>query len=714
MAVIGTIRQRSGLLIFLIGLSIIGFLLMDATNSQFGALRSRKDYIGKVNGEKIPQLAFEKKLDENIKSQEEQMRGQPMTDDMRNYLRTQTWNELVSEVIFKDVYAKTGINVTADEMTDLATSEEFASPYLQQDPSFKNPQTGKFDANMVRMFLQNLDKDPQGVEPGTVRKQWMRFEGLLKKQQFTDKYNNLITKGLAIPTWMAEMSYNDQARTVDLKYVALNLTDINDADVKLTDDDIKNYINSHKVLFKQELETRKLQFVQYDIIPSSADTSRTLRELTEKAAEFAASKTAAEDSIFVRLNSETAFDEVYYTKDNLSSSVKDSLFAAPLKSLVGPYIEGKSLKIAKVTDRKMISDSVRVREIKISFNDVKTQEEGAAKFQLVDSIFKAIDSLKGDFSAFAATFSADEASKVKGGDAGWIKQNQRSKEFNNLVFYRAVKGKTYRLPSQEENAWYIFQVVEDRPSKQAVQVSYLSREIVPSAETQSNIYEAASIFSSDNQGEEKFLAAAKKKNVKAVESISKEDFTVQGIGSARSLVKWAFEASKGEVSAPITIGNQHIVALVELVRPAGLLDVAAVRADAGKISLITKEKKVELLTKKIKDSGATTIEALAAKLGKPEQTATAVSIGNPSLNGSFEPVAVAAAIGAGKGKVSAPVAGNSAVFVVQATNITEPQKITDFTMFAAQLKQQAQSKTRFAQEAHKKLAKIEDDRFDFF
>jgi len=714
MAVIGTIRQRSGLLIFLIGLSIIGFLLMDATNSQFGALRSRKDYIGKVNGEKITQLAFEKKLDENVKSQEEQMRGQALTDDMRNYLRNQTWDELVNDVIFKEVYAKTGINVTTDEMADLATSEEFASPYLQQDPSFKNPQTGRFDANMVRMFLQNLDKDPQGVEPGTVRKQWMRFEGLLKKQQFTDKYNNLITKGLTVPTWMGEMSYNDQSRTVDLKYVALNYTDINDADVKLTDDDIKNYINNHKVLFKQESETRKLQFVQFAIVPSSADTARTLRELGEKTEEFAAAKTASEDSIFVRLNSEVAFDEVYYTKDNLVSSVKDSLFAYPVKSLVGPYLEGKSLKVAKITDRKMISDSVRVREIKISFNDVKTQEEGAAKFQLVDSIYKAIDSLKGDFSSFAATFSADEASKFKGGDAGWIKQNERSREFNNLVFYRAAKGKTYRLPSQEDNAWYIFQVIEDRPSKQAVQVTYLSREIVPSAETQSNIYEAASIFSSDNQGADKFLAAAQKKNVKTVESISKEDFSVQGIGSARTLVKWAFEASKGEVSAPITIGNQHIVALVELVRPAGLLDVAAVKADPGKMSLITKEKKVELLSKKAKDAGASTIEALAAKLGKPEQTAMAVSMGNPSINGSYEPVAVAAALGAGKGKLSAPVSGNSAVFVVQAINITEPQKITDFTMFAAQLKQQAQSKTRFVQAAHKKLAKIEDDRFSFF
>ena len=53
MAVIGTIRKRSGLLIFLIGLSIVGFLVMDATNSQGSLLKGRKDTVGKVNGEKI-------------------------------------------------------------------------------------------------------------------------------------------------------------------------------------------------------------------------------------------------------------------------------------------------------------------------------------------------------------------------------------------------------------------------------------------------------------------------------------------------------------------------------------------------------------------------------------------------------------------------------------------------------------------------------------
>ena len=68
MAVIGKIRQRSGLLIFLIGLSIVGFLIMDATNSQGSLLKGRKDSVGKVNGEKIAYTEFSKKYEDNLNS----------------------------------------------------------------------------------------------------------------------------------------------------------------------------------------------------------------------------------------------------------------------------------------------------------------------------------------------------------------------------------------------------------------------------------------------------------------------------------------------------------------------------------------------------------------------------------------------------------------------------------------------------------------------
>src|SRR5205823_5452154 len=97
-----------------------------------------------------------------------------------------------------------GIGVTPDEMNELVTGEN-ASSYIKQDKQFQNPQTGQFDPAQVRLYLGRLDQDPEGVEPGTVRKQWLRFEGVLKQNQYQQKYNNLIGKAFFVPDWQGEM-----------------------------------------------------------------------------------------------------------------------------------------------------------------------------------------------------------------------------------------------------------------------------------------------------------------------------------------------------------------------------------------------------------------------------------------------------------------------------------------------------------------------------
>jgi len=711
MAVIGKIRQRSGLLIFLIGLSIVGFLIMDATNSQGSILKGRKDSIGKVNGEKIAYTDFSKKYEENLKNTEDQMRGQPMGDDQRNYVRNQTWTEMVNDIIFKNVYEKLGINVTGDEMSELATGEN-ASQYIKNDQQFRNPQTGQFDPAQVRLYLNRLDQDPEGVEPGTVRRQWMKFESLLKQNQFQTKYNNLISKGLYVPTWMAEMTYNDQNRFVDFKYVLLPFVDMNDADVKVSDDDIKNYIAAHSAKYKIEDETRKIQYVTFDIVPSSADTARTIQSLEEKRADLAKGATASEDSLFVKLYSETPFDEVYYDKDKLFSPVKDSFFTLPVKSIVGPYIDGKSAKLAKISDRKMISDSIHLREIAISFAGVTSQEIANVKFKLIDSIIREVDTLKGNFAAFAATFSDDAISKMKGGDIGWVKQGEKEKYYNDLMFFRARKGTTYKIPSQKDNVIHLVQIVEDKPTKVGVQVSYLSKEIIPSPETERNIYGNATTFAADNQSEAKFREAGKKLNAKTVESLKKDEFLVQGLGSAREVVKWAFNAKKGDVSSIYTVDKKHVVALLEQVRAAGLPEVDAVR-DQVKPEVI-REKKFETLSKKMLDAKANSIDELGSKLGKPVIDATHISFASPALNVGYEPKVVGAAFSTAKGKLSAPVKGNEGAYVVSPVNIQEPAKQTDYSAYSFQMSQQLQGKQRYAQEVQKKLSKVDDNRFDFF
>lgn len=711
MAVIGKIRQRSGLLIGIIGLSIVGFLIMDVSQSQTSALMGgRGDTVGKVNGEEIKYAEFEKKYEENVKSQEEQMRGQPLSDDMRNYMRTMTWDQMVNDAIFKDVYEKLGVNVTDEELSELATGEN-AHPYIIQN--FSNPQTGQFDPQQVRLFLQQLDKDQPGAEPGTTRKQWLRFEQGIKKDQFQKKYENLITKGLGVPTWQSEMSYNDQNRAVDFKYVQLAYTDVNDADVKVTDEDLKKYIDEHSAMFKRDEETRKIQYVTFDINASAADSAAIIASLEEKRAEFAKGEKISDDSLFVKIYSEQAFSDVYLTADQITSSVKDSFFALPVKSLVGPYLDNGSFKLAKITDRKGISDSVRVRDITISFANITTQEQANQKLLQIDSIYKEIDSLGGNFAAFAATFSDDAISKMQGGDLGWVKQGQKDPFYNNLIFFRGVKGKTYRVASQQENAWHIIQIIEDKPSKTGVLLTYLSTKIEPSPDTEKEIYSRATAFYADNQSADKFKAAAQKLNVKTVNELKADAFNIQGLnGNARELVKWAFKAKKNDISNIIAIGNKNVIAMVEDVQAKGVATVDAVR-DIVK-PMVVREKKAEILAKKITDAAAANADALAAKTGKPALQADKATFANPSMGGTYEPKVVATALGLPAGKLSAPIEGNAGVYAVQTIAVTEPAKLTDFTMYGMQLKQQVQGKARTAAEAQKKLAKIEDKRADFF
>lgn len=711
MAVIGKIRERSGLLIGIIGVSILGFLLMDVMQSKTNSFSNsgRKEAIGTVNGEEIKYADFEKKFDENIKNQEEQMRGQPVSDDMKNYLRTATWEQLVNESLFKDVYEKLGITVTPEELGELATGEN-AHPYIVQN--FSNPQTGQFDPQQVRLFLQNLDKDQPGAEPGTTRKQWMRFEDGIKKDRFQNKYSALITKGLYVPTWQSEMAYNDETRAVDFKYVQLAYSDVADADVKVTDEDLQKYINDHPAMFKSDEETRKIQYVTFDINASGADTTAIIAELEAKREEFAKGATVSDDSLFVKIYSEVPFNEVYYTADQLTTSVKDSFFQKPVKSIVGPYLDNGSIKLAKISDRKGISDSVRVRDIAISFANV-TQEQGPAKFQLVDSIFKAIDSLGGDFSAFATTFSDDAISKMQGGNLGWVKQNEKEKYYNDFIFYRAQKGKTYKVPTMSDNTLHIIQVVEDKPTKTGALVTYLSRQIMPSAETEKEVYGRATAFAADNQSADKFKQNAKKYNVKTVSDLKADGFSVQGLaGSSRDLIKWAFKAEKNAVSSIITVGNKHVVALLEDVQPKGLATIDSKREQLK--AMVTREKKAAILAKKISDAGAANIDALAAKLSKPALQADKATFTNPSLNGAYEPKVVATALGLAAGKLSTAVEGNAGVYAVQTIAVTEPAKVSDYAMYTMRLKGQIANKARAANEAQKKLAKIEDNRFDFY
>ena len=711
MAIIGDIRKRSGLLVGAIALSIILFLLGDALNNNFSVLRRGKgNEAGAVNGETIVYQDYSNQLADNLKNIEMQQKT-TANEMQRNYMSQQTWDQIVNKMILDKACGQAGVAISDDELVAITTSEN-AVPSIKQQ--FGGEQ---FNPMYIKNFLASIDVDEKGMEPGFKRHARNQLVKDVKKNQLQTKYTTLVAKSIGnSPSWMATEYYMATNKTADFRYVQLPYTDINDNDIKYTDADLKSYISNHAAMFSIEEESRKLQYVAFDIKASSVDSMATLKSLSDKLDEFAKGEKKSDDSLFVKLYSETPFNDLYQTKEQLmGTAMTDSAFSTPLHGIVGPYIEGGLYKYAKVAARKMMSDSVRMREITFSFANVKTEADQKTRLLLIDSVYKAIDSLKGDFSSFATAYTDDPAGKTTSGNIGWVKMADPAHDefYKNIAFHNGEVGKTYKYLDQQNNLIKLLQIAEEKPSKPAVKIAYFTRSIIPSQETENNIYSTVNQFASTNSTEAKFkeYAKAHPTEVKVANDIRKGSFDIPGLGAARSLVKWAYEAKQGDISPIKTIDKKHIIAYLEAITSKGTPDLESVREQVKYYFL--RDKKYELLAKKIADTKAASVDELAAKVGKTAQEADRSIFANPNIPAGNEPAVVAVGVYMTQGKVSAPIKGNAGVYVVQKVNGIDPPKPTDLSQASMMVKQTAFGKLRATTDALKKLARIDDNRLDF-
>jgi peptidyl-prolyl cis-trans isomerase D len=139
---------------------------------------------------------------------------------------------------------------------------------------------------------------------------------------------------------------------------------------------------------------------------------------------------------------------------------------------------------------------------------------------------------------------------------------------------------------------------------------------------------------------------------------------------ARQLVRWVFDAKKGDISDPFNIGDRFVVAIVDKVMEEGLQDVQTARPKAE--AAIRDEKKGEEILKKL---GSTpTLESAAAAFAKQVLTAgedssiifTAKIINNIGV----EPKVIGACFNKENlTKVSTPIIGKNGVYVLKVNSI---------------------------------------------
>lgn len=708
MQVIQTIRDKgAAVVIAVIALSLIGFLLMDANSGSKGISNSLSTSIGKVNGEAIERTEFEKRVKqaEDMATQQAQRTGQK--PDIYQ-IRDQVWNQIVVEKVFYKEAEKLGINFTSKELTAILKSNDQNNPLLQ-DQSMVDPATGKLDQSKVSQALNDIKK-AKGDRREMIDAQ------LLDPQKLTSissKYFALLNASAYVPKWMQEKNVAESKNFANISYVAVPYNVISDSTIKVTDTDIDGYTAKHKNQFKQEAG-RMISYVTFSQLPNAADSAKTKEIINNLKAGFVAETNTK--AFIARNTSSIEFDSSYKLKDKFGSSLIDTIIKLPVGGVYGPYVDRGGYALAKMLGSKNFPDSVKARHILIPTVNPQTGQpiaiDSVAKKQ-ADSIFNAIKA-GADFAKLAAQFSSD-GSKDKGGDLGTFGYGTMVPEFNDFCFNKPVGSKDV---VKTQFGYHIIEVMSQKGSATAYKIAFMAKDILPSDATISDANNNATKLTGQKNTKDfdAYIAKNGLQKISMPTLVKENDYQLGQLQDARQLIKWAFEAKKGDVSDVFSIGDQFIVATVDKVLSEGTQDAAAARQMAE--NAIRNEKKAATIIAKL----GTTLETAAAAYGGQIQTAGADS--SITFNSQIipnlgpEPKIIGASFNKeNQTKVSTPIEGNNGVYVIKVNSMgTKP---ADAPEMAAQQKTQQTATLRGQAaagwfEGLKNQADIKDNRSKFY
>ena len=700
MGIMGFLRNRMGMiLVVVIGFAMFAFIAGEVIHYGGSFFHGDNTEIGEVNGEKIAVDAFNKRVDQNTANFQAQSHQTEMTPQITSYIQQSTWEEMLRDKIFNTELDKLGLVVSDDEKRSLIQGDN-PSPQIVQ--AFGNPQTGQVDRAKLNNFLSNISA-AKNDDPMLIR--WNDFLSHIVDDKRTEKYLALVSNGLYVNALDAQDDYEAKNKLVNFKYVKLDYTSIPDSKVTVTDDDYETYYNDHKGEFKNPEESRNLEYVVFNAAPSKDDSAVVKTEVDKLAPAF---KASTNDSLFVEVNADTKTPLAFQRKGQLDPKIDSIMFGAAKGFVYGPYLSGDSYKLSKLVDEQVGPDSVKARHILLPITTSPEKTLATA-----DSIKKLIQGGK-SFADLAKTYSVDKGSADKGGELGTFGRGSMVPAFEDAVF-EGKKGDIKIVTSQY--GVHIIDIEDQKGSSKVVKVATVDKLLTASSATQSAAYSKAQAFLGTLNGDN-FNDQANKAGLKIVKApdLNPIASSFNTITSGREIVRWAYKASAGDFSDQVfTSGDQYVVARLTQINPKGTLPLSAVKKQiAPQVLLAVKGK---TLADKLQSavSGASSIDQVGQKAGSPVVPIQNIVFANPVIPGSSaEYKLIGTVFGSQPGKISAPVMGQSGVYVFTVDNFIKPAPLANALRQKQELGQAIlQRSQQGILEALKDKANVKDYRVKF-
>jgi len=672
MAILGSLRKNSVVLITVIGMALFAFVISGVFD---GKGYVAQDPIGIVNDQDMSIEEFRNQVDFLERSYN--LSGMNAVNSV--------WDQTVRNYILNNQFELSGIDSGKDHLEYILSQ----NPTYNSDPRFLNDAKLFEIEKFIDLIVELKTTNPDAYE------QWKKQESIFQNQSNEKIYFDMISSGINYSFKDGEFEYLLQNDRVDIEYVQIPYSSIPDSLIKLKNSDVEKYIKSNDSDFKIDA-SRSIDYVLFEEKPSLEDENETKKilegflvekkeynDVSKQEETIPSLRSAKNLTEFINQNSDIKFDSIYVPKGSLPNNDANILFNLNKNQIYGPYLDDEYFKISRMLDKKK-GGNVRASHILISFkgsqdaNPEITRSKTEAKKE-ANRILNLVRKNPDSFSGLAFELS-DGPSKSRGGDLGFFQEGAMVKPFNDFVFSK--KEGSIGLVETD----FGFHVINIVAKEDLVLLASIAVKNIPSDNTSDKTFNLATKFEINLSKNQNLNELAKENDyeIKPVSNIKILDDDLPGLTNQRRLVQWLFSEDielNSYKRFDISKGG-YLIAQVTGLKEEGLSSVEDASFTA--VPKVRNQKKAQLIINQNKKNQS--LSDLAKNNNTEIKKALALNQKNATISGAGrEPLLVGYAFGLEVDQISDFIIGENGVYKIKVTKKDKSSSLDTYSSYQNQL-----------------------------
>ena len=647
MGVMNKMRENTATVLWILVFAFGGlWVLQDSGAFDTLGIRTGRD-VARVNGDPISLQQYQGALQQRMDTYQQQ--GVEITPALQARIEDEVFDALVENRLREQEMERLGIEVS-DAEVEAAFTGSNPDPLVLR---FFGDGQGGVDRSALAQFVQQAPPD-----------QVRALEDEIRNSRRQAKLDALIQATVRASEGEVEAEHVRRTRHASAQYVGLRYADVPDADITVTDEDLRAYYNEHREDFERP-KTYNVEYVTFAKVPSAEDSARVREELNRLRPELEA---AEDPAAWVSQNAYGEGAATFVAPGQIAPELASALYddLTPGR-VVGPVLSGEEGVLARITGTREAENGPYVHARHILFPTDQAAQAETVKQQIQRGELS--------FAQAARTYSQDQSNKDRGGDLGWFGRGTMVAPFEEAVMSAPV-GQVVG-PVETQYGQHLV-LVEARKNQEA-EIVRLS---VPLTGTFDRLVEQAEDLQYYAQAEGAgFADEAQRRGLDVQTAAVRDDEpVVPGVQIGNDAIRWIRRAGTDAISEPFDAGDQFVVFHLTDVVPEGYRPFDEVREEIQPRVTLDKKKDVAVARLRQAVEAGGDLAAVAARAGTSVVPLPDVALATPVVTGiGNEPALVGTIFGLDAGETSGVVPGEAVAFVVQTTGFTggDVSELTD-------------------------------------